>query len=84
MQRFADHSIQAYLSCEALKEDPKCPMARVLSADCAFCQGDGAKSKVGYPAEAHLYNSELKTRHSKDLEACAFYSSAGTLGATGP
>lgn len=27
-------------------EDPKCPMARVLAADCAFCQGDATKAKA--------------------------------------
>mmetsp|Transcript_41902 Transcript_41902/g.99772 ORF Transcript_41902/g.99772 Transcript_41902/m.99772 type:complete len:464 (+) Transcript_41902:57-1448(+) len=30
---------------EALREDAACPMARVLAADCAFCQGDVAKAK---------------------------------------
>eukprot|EP00913_Durusdinium_trenchii_P026475 g24841.t1 len=45
---------------EALKEDPKCPMARVLSADCAFCQGDGAKSKELLEQLVHEENkSEL-------------------------
>ena len=27
-------------------EDPKSPMARVLAADCAFCQGDAARAKA--------------------------------------
>eukprot|EP00434_Breviolum_minutum_P015533 symbB.v1.2.013678.t2/scaffold971.1/size148033/6 len=30
---------------EKAMEDPKCPMARVLAADCAFCQGDATKAK---------------------------------------
>ena len=31
-------------------EDPKCPMARVLAADCAFCQGDATKAKATWSA----------------------------------
>eukprot|EP00435_Cladocopium_sp_Y103_P058940 s528_g20.t3 len=30
---------------EKAMEDPTCPMARVLAADCAFCQGDAARAK---------------------------------------
>lgn len=30
---------------KAIAEDPRCPMARTLAADCAFCQGDAQKAK---------------------------------------
>ncbi|CAE7295894.1 TTC38 [Symbiodinium pilosum] len=42
---------------EAMRQDASCPMARVLAADCSFCQGDAAKAKellekLGEEAEA--------------------------------
>lgn len=54
---------------EALKEDPKCPMARVLSADCAFCQGDGAKSKELLEQLVHEDSEKWSWRERKYVEA---------------
>mmetsp|Transcript_81067 Transcript_81067/g.194481 ORF Transcript_81067/g.194481 Transcript_81067/m.194481 type:complete len:454 (-) Transcript_81067:14-1375(-) len=55
---------------QAIEADPRCPMARVLAADCAFCQGDAAKSKeLLEQLVQEAKDSEWSWREKKYVEA---------------